>query len=466
MATMITSDCINCGACEPECPNNAISQNEEIYVIDPVLCTECVGFHDYEACAAVCPVDCCVTDPNNIENEEILIGRARSIHSDVQFGDQFESRFRKGEVNEASKSTQTPPQQQEVAKEVKAGTVTPADPVQKEPAPMLSTARVPPPERKIDEPAGKPAPVEISKSSRVVKKFPGQLAIGFDDVVQRVGKGRALDGVFKLAVVLLQPVLGALPDQAKRNLENAIGNPRLFTSAGSTGVNLLMNFFLYPLGFMVLAIALHGLEILFRQQVNGFILLGVVLAFLEAVYRLRDGIFKARQPSEMLFRAAFYGIFLGGLAEFFIGRHRGVLRTQPIPVDGFYETGFVDKLERERRYGNVYSLQDWGESYYLRVEFPRKVPQMGPPINERLPREMPDYDYDLLLKNGTFIVKGKCTDETIRRVSSSLGAFPPEFTTIIHLREKVNAFAHRYENKLLEVLLLKEKNNLPESLHL
>src|ERR1043165_9738477 len=61
MATMITSECINCGACEPECPNNAISQSEELYVIDPLLCTECVGFHDYEACAAVCPVDCCVT---------------------------------------------------------------------------------------------------------------------------------------------------------------------------------------------------------------------------------------------------------------------------------------------------------------------------------------------------------------------------------------------------------------------
>ena len=58
MATMITNDCINCGACEPECPNNAISQGETIFVIDPNLCTECVGFHDFEACAAVCPVDC------------------------------------------------------------------------------------------------------------------------------------------------------------------------------------------------------------------------------------------------------------------------------------------------------------------------------------------------------------------------------------------------------------------------
>ena len=97
MATMITEECINCGACEPECPNEAITQNDEIYVIDPVLCTECVGFHDYEACAAVCPVDCCVTDPNNVETEEVLIGRARVIHADTDFGESFESRFRPGD---------------------------------------------------------------------------------------------------------------------------------------------------------------------------------------------------------------------------------------------------------------------------------------------------------------------------------------------------------------------------------
>jgi 4Fe-4S binding domain len=104
MATMITSDCINCGACEPECPNNAISQGETIFVIDPKLCTECVGFHDYEACAAVCPVDCCVTDPNNIETEEALIARARALHPDTQFADHFESRFRKGQAKGATEA--------------------------------------------------------------------------------------------------------------------------------------------------------------------------------------------------------------------------------------------------------------------------------------------------------------------------------------------------------------------------
>ena len=66
MSTMITEECISCGVCEPECPNAAISEADGIYVIDPALCTECVAFHDVEQCAAVCPVDCCVTDPNHV----------------------------------------------------------------------------------------------------------------------------------------------------------------------------------------------------------------------------------------------------------------------------------------------------------------------------------------------------------------------------------------------------------------
>ncbi len=102
MATMIANDCINCGACEPECPNNAISQGDPIFVIDPMLCTECVGFHDYEACAAVCPVDVCITDPKNIETEEALIARARQIHPETNFGDSFESRFHKGQGKAAA----------------------------------------------------------------------------------------------------------------------------------------------------------------------------------------------------------------------------------------------------------------------------------------------------------------------------------------------------------------------------
>jgi ferredoxin len=80
MATRITDECINCGACEPECPNEAISEGDDTYVIDPNLCTECVGFHDYEACQAVCPVECCLPDADRRESEEQLYERAKAIH--------------------------------------------------------------------------------------------------------------------------------------------------------------------------------------------------------------------------------------------------------------------------------------------------------------------------------------------------------------------------------------------------
>jgi ferredoxin len=107
---MITSECINCGACEPECPNTAIYQggvewelngvthpalSNDIFYIVPDKCTECVGFFDHEACAAVCPVDCCVPNPAIPESEEQLIARSKQLHPGTEFPADFPSRFKK-----------------------------------------------------------------------------------------------------------------------------------------------------------------------------------------------------------------------------------------------------------------------------------------------------------------------------------------------------------------------------------
>ncbi|MEJ2565370.1 MAG: YfhL family 4Fe-4S dicluster ferredoxin [Gammaproteobacteria bacterium] len=72
MALMITHECINCDVCEPECPNQAISQGVEIYVIDPRRCTECVGHFDSPQCVAVCPVECIPQDPEHPETRDQL----------------------------------------------------------------------------------------------------------------------------------------------------------------------------------------------------------------------------------------------------------------------------------------------------------------------------------------------------------------------------------------------------------
>jgi ferredoxin len=114
MAIIITDECINCGACEPECPNNAIYEgqeswdyskgtslkgdvvlpngkkvnseginspiSDEVYFIVPDKCTECMGFHEEPQCAAVCPVDCCVPDENNVETEKELLSKQKFMH--------------------------------------------------------------------------------------------------------------------------------------------------------------------------------------------------------------------------------------------------------------------------------------------------------------------------------------------------------------------------------------------------
>jgi ferredoxin len=115
MAIMITEECINCGACEPECPNTAIYEggvnwsfsggtqlkqieledgtvvdanlpqqavSNEFYYIVNDKCTECMGFHEEPQCAAVCPVDCCIPDPDHVETEDVLLGKKAWMHGE------------------------------------------------------------------------------------------------------------------------------------------------------------------------------------------------------------------------------------------------------------------------------------------------------------------------------------------------------------------------------------------------
>ena len=82
MALMITDECISCDVCEPECPNDAISQGDSSYVINPDLCTECVGHHDTSQCVEVCPVDCIVPNPDHEETPEQLRAKYERLTGD------------------------------------------------------------------------------------------------------------------------------------------------------------------------------------------------------------------------------------------------------------------------------------------------------------------------------------------------------------------------------------------------
>src|SRR6266850_2030879 len=155
MATTITSECINCGACEPECPNTAIYAGavgwdlngeshpaiaQDIYYIVPSKCTECVGFHDHEACAAVCPVDCCIPDPANLETEGVLLARARELHPETTFPDDAPSRFRK-----EGGGAEAPASNGNAAVATAGGVEIPRNSAAAAPAPQKPTAAAPPP---------------------------------------------------------------------------------------------------------------------------------------------------------------------------------------------------------------------------------------------------------------------------------------------------------------------------------
>jgi ferredoxin len=79
MALLITDECINCDVCEPACPNGAISAGEEIYVIDPSLCTECVGHFDEPQCQPLCPVECIHIDPERPESRQELMRKYQGL---------------------------------------------------------------------------------------------------------------------------------------------------------------------------------------------------------------------------------------------------------------------------------------------------------------------------------------------------------------------------------------------------
>jgi len=81
MALLITDECINCDVCEPACPNEAISEGDDIYVIDPDLCTECVGHFDEPQCVVICPVDCIPKDPDHVETDSDLLAKYKRITS-------------------------------------------------------------------------------------------------------------------------------------------------------------------------------------------------------------------------------------------------------------------------------------------------------------------------------------------------------------------------------------------------
>ena len=394
MATTITSECINCGACEPECPNTAIYAGgvpweldgvtspaiaQDLYYIAPAKCTECVGFYDHEACAAVCPVDCCIPDPANLESEGVLLARARKLHPGDTFPDDAPSRFRKpAAATAAPKPAAAPapvpkPAPAEAPKPAAAPPIEPAPvaapkpapaPAASAPKPVAALAEVPKP---VAAPAPKPAPapaaepkptsapapaaaapkpasapapapaaaaapapaaaaglamMRLPKDVSAIpgpigeKHFPGELEADFDAV---------------LASVDASPVRTAPgPVQiALRLAEPILGampvrvKAQLEQAAGSSAAfsrvrATALNLILNLILYPALLTAFAVVVLgdgLFSQVTGGWIMLGVLIASAEAAWRLREGVIHAKPAIELTYRGCWYGLALAPLGS-------------------------------------------------------------------------------------------------------------------------------------------------------
>jgi ferredoxin len=469
MATTITSECINCGACEPECPNTAIYAGgvpwelngtpgaaiaQDIYYIVPSKCTECVGFYDHEACAAVCPVDCCVPDPANLETESVLLARARELHPETAFPDDAPSRFRKegGAPAPAANGAEVATNGAAVAAAPKPATApAAAAPKPAAPAPVATVAAAGLAMMHLPKDIGAlPGPVGE-------KHFPGELDADFDTVLGSVDASpiRTAPVPVMIAFRLAEPVLGAMPDAVKASLEHAVGSTSGFSRQRSTALNMILNLALYPAILTAFAVELLG-DKLFSQSTGGWIMLGVLIAAGEAAWRLREGVIHAKPAHELTYRGCWYGLALAPLGSILVRASGAGRKTErKVAFDGFEGTMHEDKTERDRRYGTVYTVAEYANAYLVRLEMPRMLPPSSLKRLWNLPDEMPDYDYNIILGDNVIAISASVRGETIRRLSYVSSSFPADFTTRIEFGKPVGAFKHRMRDKVLEVVVIK-----------
>jgi len=408
MTTKITEECINCGACESECPNVAIyagtveyewqgvkrrALSDDFYYIVPEKCTECVGFFEREACAAACPVDCCIADPECSESEDVLIARARGLHPDKEFAREVPSRFRKAERSEPLPARSSNPAATSAA--------------------VVSTAGLA--ERGAVGAASEPVSAAGAIAESVVE---APLVTAAAAAAAAAPAACAFVPAPALAAVVVasppaRAVAAPTPTPKPPGASPPSRAPVESKSDAADGGSVPVR---------------HSWRV------------GGTYDF----EKLRDAV-RASSTAQ--------GSLLGRLARRF-GRVGGRGNGSP-GFDGFTSAAFESKRERERRYGEVYRVEEHPGGYYVRMELPRTVPPSAAKARLGIGDEMPDYDLDVSLLAPELTISGHVADRDLRALCGISSAFPPDFRTSIALNGKLSEVGYRYSDKVLEVVVSK-----------
>ena len=271
--------------------------------------------------------------------------------------------------------------------------------------------------------------------------------------------------------MLSQPILGAFSAKFKARLEEMAGNPIVFSSAVSTGINCLINITLYPL--VLFLISIRGQDAgLFNSQGNLMIFLGIVIAIAEGIYRFKEEFNPTvEQPR---YGAAFYGWIPSLIAyPILIGLRSAITVTssgERITMPGSVDTGGAvysdDARERYRRYGMVSRVTEKANHYEVEIEFPQWVPNFAGKKEYDLPDRMPDYAYEINLSSpymhgeapapeSVLTVQTQLEDPRFAPILGRASSFPNGFTNILPLSGQPEDFQAIYRDKLLTIIVAK-----------
>jgi len=214
-----------------------------------------------------------------------------------------------------------------------------------------------------------------------------------------------------------------------------------------------LNFIVYPVVFYAIGLV-QGVAP-FTEGDKSWIVIGVIVASIETLVRLWQGIFQQLPADKMRYGASLYGAPLGIVLQPLLAKLLRSLRSGHVPVEGFYGNEFEAKRERERRYGEVYAVQEFDGGYYVRFELPRTIPPSAAREERGLGDTMPDYDLDVHVGQEGLTIRGSVVDPELRAVCGISPAFPADFRTEIPLGGPLGGFRHRYADKTLEVAVLK-----------
>jgi ferredoxin len=447
MATMITSECINCGACEPECPNTAIYQggvqwqapdgamhdalSNDIFYIVPGEVHRVRRFHDHEACAAVCPVDCCVPNPQIPETHEVLLQRARELHPGEPIPDDAPSRFKKAEEAPAAAPAAAAPAGAPVAAAAPAGQ--PAG-IVIQAAPVRVARR--PGTGKVEKPIAACCARRRRCSGRAARRVRRDPRVARRAApARRVGR-RAL-GFTLLSV--FQGVLGALPDGASAGSRSGERHA-LLQRAARDRRERVPEHALYPIVCIGSRSARRGERL--HWGIRWWLALGsrspsskrcgACARASSAASRSARRRCAWRSTGRSCCRRVDHRVHVRASRR----RERRRLRRL------LCGPGPLRRQDRARApLRRSVSLDERDDAYLLRLEFPRVVPPTSLGGQLGLPREMPDYEYDLAVHGRHFVVHGRLGDQQVRKITGVAPAFPPTSRRALRSRARCPASA-------------------------